>query len=227
MTPSSRSLSPLPPRSSSAWLEAQDGTNDDPFSTTRVDDQPRCPLPRSTATSQATNPRRVCCRHRLPSQVRDTILRGEACQKQPAPVRCRARTYTAEVKDALVIVWRASNRLCSKRLVAFLPEFLPVLERHKHLSLSDETRTILLGISATTVDRLLKNLRRHGRRRSFGGTRPGSLLKHQIPVRTFADWDDLVPGFVEADLVAHCGTTTHGAFLNSLVLTDVSTGWTK
>ena len=156
-----------------------------------------------------------------------SILKQDAHKQPSASVRHRARTYTAEVKDALVAVWRASNQLCSKRLVPFLPELVPALERHGHLSVSDETRTTLLGISPATTDRLLSEFRRPGRRRRYGSTRPGSLLKHQIQVRTFADWDDLAPGFVEADLVAHCGTTAHGAFLNSLVLTDVSTGWTE
>ncbi len=126
-----------------------------------------------------------------------------------------------------MFVWRASNRLCSKRLVPFLPEFVGVLERCGHLSLSAETRTRLLAISPASVDRLLVDLRRRGRKRAFGATRPGALLEHQVPVRTFADWDDLAPGFVEADLVAHCDTSTHGASLNTLVLTDVSTGWTE
>lgn len=155
------------------------------------------------------------------------LLSRDAHKNQVNKERRKPRLYTAEVKDALVAVWQASNRLCSKRLVPFLPEFLPVLERHGHLSVSDEVRAQLLAISPSTVDRLLFDLRRRTRRRAFGSTRPGSLLKHQIPVRTFADWDDLASGFVEADLVAHCGTTTHGAYLNSLVLTDVSTGWTE
>ncbi len=81
--------------------------------------------------------------------------------------RRKPRTYTAEVKDALVAIWQASNYLCSKRLVPFLPEFLPVLERHGHLSLSDELRAQLLGISPATVDRLLHDQRRRTRRRSF------------------------------------------------------------
>ncbi len=104
-----------------------------------------------------------------------TILKHDA-HKQPAlQAKRQPRTYTAEVKDALVAVWRASNQLCSKRLVPFLPELLPALERHGHLSVSDETRTTLLGISPATTDRLLSEFRRPGRRRCYGGTRPGSL----------------------------------------------------
>jgi hypothetical protein len=87
-------------------------------------------------------------------------------------------------------------------LVPFLPELLLVLERKGHFSLPEEIRKLLLSISPATVDRLLNELRPKGRRRNFGNTRPGALLKRQIPIRTFADWDDLQPGFLEADLVA-------------------------
>ena len=141
--------------------------------------------------------------------------------------RSRSRTYTSEVKDALLIVWQAANRLCSKRLVPFMAEFVSVLERHGHLSLSDDVRNKLLRVSPATVDRLLCDVRHAGKRSGLVTTRPGSLLKHQIPIRTFSDWDDLKPGFVEADLVAHCGSSTQGTYLNSLVLTDVSTQWTE
>jgi hypothetical protein len=138
----------------------------------------------------------------------------------------RQRHYTEAVKEALVMIWQAANRLCSQRLVPFLPEFVSVLERLGHLSLADEVREKLLQISPATVDRLLSDVR-HAGGRGAGTTRPGTLLKHQIPVRTFADWDDLQPGFVEADLVAHCGTSVQGVYLNTLVLTDVATGWTE
>jgi len=103
------------------------------------------------------------------------LLSPDAHQNNDVKKPRKPRTYTPEVKDALVAVWRASNHLCSKRLVAFLPEFLPVLERYGHLSLSDEVRAHLLTISPATVDRLLCDMRRRTRRRSFGATRPGSL----------------------------------------------------
>jgi hypothetical protein len=138
----------------------------------------------------------------------------------------RQRHYSEAVKEVLVMIWQAANRLCSKRLVPFLPEFISVLERLGHLCPTDEVREKLLRISPATVDRLLYDVR-HAGGRGAATTRPGALLKHQIPVRTFADWDDLRPGFVEADLVAHCGTSVHGVFLNTLVLTDVATGWTE
>ncbi len=140
--------------------------------------------------------------------------------------RSRTRYYNEDVYAALVTVWEASNRLCSKRLVPYLATFIEVLERFGHLKLSQETRDRLLRMSAATVDRLLYQ-NRHGKPRSLSTTRPGALLKHQIPIRTFTDWDDEGVGFLEADSVAHCGSSLAGTFLNTLVLTDVATGWTE
>ncbi|MEX2488636.1 MAG: ISNCY family transposase, partial [Pseudomonadales bacterium] len=114
--------------------------------------------------------------------------------------------------------------ICSKRLVPFLGELIENMENHGHIELCAETRASLLAISPATVDRLLKHERvRIGK--SVSTTRAGNLLKHQVQIRTFADWDDVVPGFFEADLVAHCGGDTRGAYINTLVLIDISTGW--
>ncbi len=144
----------------------------------------------------------------------------------PPPVSRRpaALQYNEQVRQALLSVWYAGNQICSKRLVPFLPELVKAMEQHGHLRLPAEVRARLLSISAATVDRMLRPEResvRHG----VATTRPGSLLKHQIQIRTFADWDDVIPGFLEADLVAHCGGNTNGTFLNTLVLVDICTGW--
>lgn len=155
-----------------------------------------------------------------------TILGKQERPMVPKKTRQRKRTYDAELKDALTIIWQAANHLCSKRLVPFLPDFISVLERFGHLSLSKEQKKRLTAISPASVDRLLADVRHRGRR-SLSTTRPGALIKQQVAVRTFADWDDLRPGFFEADLVAHCGTSAHGPFLSTLVLTDVATGWTE
>lgn len=157
-----------------------------------------------------------------------TILVQSAKPSDPVERKphCRSRRYTESVKDTLAVVWRAANRLCSKRLAPFLPEFVSALEKHGHLSLTSEVREKLLQISPATMDRLLADVRRTGQR-GMGATRPGALLKHQIPIRTFADWNDLKPGFLEVDLVAHCGTSTGGAYLSALTVTDVATGWTE
>jgi hypothetical protein len=143
----------------------------------------------------------------------------------PAPIRRpRAPRYGPAVREALRVAWTATNEICSKRLVPFLPELVPVLERHGHLELTPEGRTLLLTLSPATADRLLRPLRQpHG----VSTTRRGRLLKEQIPVRTFADWSDVQPGFLEADLVAHCGGVAEGAFLYTLTLTDIATTWTE
>jgi hypothetical protein len=111
--------------------------------------------------------------------------------------------------------------------VPYLPELAAVLEQHGELQLDAQTKTQLLSLSPATADRLLRAERQRHHPHGLGTTKPGTLLKHQIPIRTFADWDDAVPGFVEVDLVAHCAESTHGEYLNSLTLTDIVTGWTE
>lgn len=140
--------------------------------------------------------------------------------------RGRKRTYTGAVVAALVQVWQVCGCICGKRLQPFLPEMVVVLERHGELVLDEETRTLLLQMSAATIDRKLRPYRQQ-RGRGLSTTKPGTLLKQSIPVRTFADWDEVQPGFVEMDLVAHCGQTTEGQYLNTLTATDIATGWTE
>ncbi len=106
-----------------------------------------------------------------------------------------------------------------------MPELVPILERHQHLSLSTEVRNQLLSMSAATADRILKASR--DRSSGTSTTKRGQLLKLQIPVRTFADWNEERPGFLEGDLVSHCGGNPEGAFVQTLVLTDIATGWTE
>lgn len=155
------------------------------------------------------------------------LLTNEAVPT-PAPLRrARARRYGGEVQEALRIAWEAANCICAKRLVPFLVELVPALERHGHLQIADETRAQLVAISPATADRLLRRYREGDTPRGLSTTKAGTLLKHQVPVRTFADWNEVSPGFLEADLVAHCGTSVEGSFLYTLVLTDVATGWTE
>src|SRR6056297_1916965 len=135
----------------------------------------------------------------------------------------RPRIYNSDVQEALKIAWAASNYIASKRLAPFLKDLVPTLERYGHLELNDETRSQLISISPATIDRILKPIRNNGLNMST--TKPGKLLKHQIPIRTFTDWEEDEPGFFEADLVAHCGWSMEGEFLYTLVLTDIATGW--
>jgi hypothetical protein len=139
----------------------------------------------------------------------------------------RRKEYQGEVVTVLTRIWEICGRICSKRLKPFLPEIVAVLEHHNELSLSVEVKTQLLRMSCSTIDRCLKPARFDGKRYGLATTKPGTLLKKAIPIRTYADWDDARPGFVEVDLVAHCGDSVEGQFLNTLTTTDVSTGWTE
>ncbi|PZM80247.1 MAG: transposase, partial [Candidatus Melainabacteria bacterium] len=141
-------------------------------------------------------------------------------------LRTRPRKYDEAFKTALILVWEASNCLCSKRLVPFIPELVTALERCGHLQIEAAVRVQLLSVSAATVDRILRPVRKGGRF-SLSLTRPGNLLKSQIRIRTFTEWDDARPGFFEADLVAHSGCDPSGQFLQTLTLTDISTQWTE
>ena len=140
--------------------------------------------------------------------------------------RGRKRTYTGDVVGHLVRIWKICGHICGKRLQPFLPEMVAVLERHDELVIDGESRALLLQMSAATIDRLLARFRQQ-KGRGLSTTKPGTLLKDAIPVRTFADWDDARPGFVEMDLVAHCGVSVHGQYLQTLTATDITTGWTE
>jgi hypothetical protein len=126
-----------------------------------------------------------------------------------------------------VQIWELLDYLCGKRLVAILPEIISKLEEFKELRLEAEIKAKLLQLSAATADRLLQPERRKHELRGRGQTRPGTLLKHQIPIRTFADWNEQRPGFAELDLVGHDGGIAFGDYAQTLDMTDVCTGWTE
>jgi hypothetical protein len=153
-------------------------------------------------------------------------LLNHAEEAQQTLQRPRPRKSGPEVQHALFLVWHAANRICTKRLIPFLPTFIEALERHEHLHLTEECRRQLLSMSAATADRLLRSQRTLGQR-GVSTTRAGTLLKQKIPIRTFEEWKETQPGFLEADLVAHCGTDIEGRYLYTLTLTDVATGWTE
>ena len=139
--------------------------------------------------------------------------------------RRRLRLYDEAVREALVVLWEASDRVCGKRLKPLLPVLLEALERHGHLRLDDVVRTKLISASASTIDRLLAEPRgASGRKRP---SRVAPAIRQSIAVRTFADWKEPLPGFVEADLVAHGGESVAGSFAHTLVLTDIASGWTE
>jgi len=138
----------------------------------------------------------------------------------------RSKVYQGEVVVVLEQIWEICGRICSKRLQPFLPEMVTVLDRFSEINMSPETRKLLLGMSRATIDRCLRKARFTQPGRGISTTKPGSLLKKAIPVRTFTPWEEELPGFMEFDLVAHCGISTEGTYLNTLTGTDLATGWT-
>lgn len=148
---------------------------------------------------------------------------------RPVGMRGQGRKpiYTNEVRKALMTIWAILDCPCGKRLVAVLPQMVRALEKHGEIGLKEDVKKKLMIVSASTADRLLKGERKKFELKSRARTRPGSLLKHQIPIRTFADWDDAKPGFLEIDLVGHDGGNTSGDYCQSLDATDVKTGWSE
>ena len=139
----------------------------------------------------------------------------------------RPRVYGEDVAGPLQMIWATLNGPSGKRLAPFMAEIVGVLERCGELEVTEAVRAKLLQISPATIDRVLAPERVRLRIKGRTGTKPGTLLKRQIPIRTFADWDDLAPGFCEVDLVAHDGGNPAGEFCQTLDLTCVATGWTE
>lgn len=122
-------------------------------------------------------------------------------------------------------IWRAADLPCSKRLKAVLPLWLPSYMR-EYGKLSDEAESALRNISAATIDRVLKPVRIKYRGRGKATTKPGTLLRKQIPIKT-EQWDETKPGFIEADTIAHCGESMAGMFVFTVDCVDIATGWTE
>lgn len=139
--------------------------------------------------------------------------------------RGRPRRYSLEARAALSTVWEVSDHVCSKRLRPFLPELVSAMKRHGEMAISPEAERQLLDMSSSTIDRVLHPLRLRVKRRPFSMTKPGTLLKSAIPIRTFGDWTEHEPGFLEIDLVAHCGESAEGFYLYTLSAVDVASGW--
>ncbi len=145
-------------------------------------------------------------------------------RSDPRPER---RLYDQAMREALIVVWEASDRICGKRLRPLLPILVSAMERHGHLQLAPEVRTGLLTMSAATMDRALREARGATGGRPRRRSPPSAAIRRSVMVRTFSDWDDPPPGFMEADLVAHSGPTAKGSYVQTLTLTDIATGWTE
>jgi len=141
--------------------------------------------------------------------------------------RRRGRTYGEESVQVVKRIWAMADYPSGKRLAVIIRRWVPIVERCGELDLRPELRRTVMTISAATIDRVLQPERRRMALRSRARTRPGSLLKHQVPIRTFAEWDDARPGFVEIDLVGHDGGNARGEFAYTLDVTDVASGWTE
>ena len=150
---------------------------------------------------------------------RDVVHQGVAMR---APGK--GRIYDEAVKEALIVTWETADRICGKRLKSVLPELVAAMEHHGHVALDLEVRSRLLSVSAATIDRLLGPIRQEVR--APRKRRTPSKAHKAIPVRTCADWNDPHPGYLEIDFVLHCGDSTAGSYIHTLVATDVCSGWT-
>jgi len=164
---------------------------------------------------------RVCGYHRkyaIRLLKRHRARGASAGRKRPGR---RPQYHHPDVLTFLTRLWKASNLACGKRLKAMLPLWLP-----HDPNVSPEARVLLQSISAATIDRLLAPVRRCYTQRGLATTKPGSLLKQHIPIKT-NQWDEHLPGFLEADTVAHCGSSMAGMFVFTLNTVDIATGWTE
>lgn len=139
----------------------------------------------------------------------------------------RDRVYGAAMREAVIVLWEASDRVCGKRLRPLLPVLVEAMERHGHLRLAAEVRVGVLSMSAATIDRVLKEPRGSAGTRRRRRAPPSAAIRRSVPVRTFSDWGDPAPGYFEADLVSHSGPVARGSYVQTLVLTDIASGWTE
>jgi len=153
------------------------------------------------------------------------VLQRQPQSQLPSSKSKRGRKkkyHLLELIAFLKTLWIASNLACGKRLKAMISNWLP----HSPQPLPEEIKSLLATISASTIDRLLKPQRAKHQKSGLSTTKPGSILKHQIPIKT-NQWDEKKPGFLEADTVAHCGTSTAGMFVFTVNCVDIATGWTE
>jgi hypothetical protein len=162
--------------------------------------------------------------HGKRTAVGNKVLLGDITKKTE---RKRPRIYDGEVVEVLKKIWMIMDCICGKRLRVALKEIIPVLKQNFEIQVSRDDEQKLLKMSAATIDRLLADERKKYNLKGRSQTKPGTLLKHQIPIRTFREWDESQPGFVEIDLVGHDGGDGSGDFCQTLDVTDVHTGWTE
>ena len=139
----------------------------------------------------------------------------------------RPRVYGLAVAQAVEILWQATGHVGPHRLQPFVPELLDRLTRDGELTLTPDLDKLVRHVSPATLGRLLAPARATRPQRGVSTTRVGTWLRHEIPIRTFTEWDDAGPGFFEVDLVAHCGSSTLGFYLCTLCAVDIPTAWVE
>lgn len=162
---------------------------------------------------------------------RDRVKKLFAMKERPLPSgksrSGRHPKYGRETRLALESIWALMDFAGGKRLCAGMDDMLNALVRYGECSFSEKTQDLLREISPATADRILKKEKAHMRFKGISTTKPGTLLKRDIPIRLGTQWDEDMAGFLEIDLVAHCGATTAGEYINTLDMTDIKTGWTE
>ena len=167
----------------------------------------------------------AACRYHRKHAIR-LMKRFRRFSKPKQKKKDRSSIYqTEEIIAPLKHIWLAANLPCSKRLKAVLPLWLPGYEQ-QYGRLTAEVTRALQGISPSSIDRLLKPVRVKYKGRGKSTTKPGTLLRKHIPIKT-NQWDESRPGFLEADTVAHCGTSMAGMFAFTIDCVDIATGWTE
>jgi len=153
------------------------------------------------------------------------VLNGAPERSQCAQHPRRPKQYDDPFCQVLTVLWEASDRVCGKRLKVLLPDLVAALERHGHLQLERSVHEKLMRVSAATIDRLLQGIKEAGGQRRV--KRRPTALRRSVPIRTFADWNQPPPGYLEIDLVAHCGELQAGSYVHTLTLTDMASTWTE
>ena len=159
------------------------------------------------------------------SRVKHILSSAETRPRKRKPGR--KPHYGTDVRQALEKIWAYMDFASGRRLVAGMDDMLNALIAHGELRLHDDVLSKLRRMSASTADRLLKTVKERASPKGKSTTKPGTLLKKDIPLRMGDEWDENEPGFVEIDLVAHCGETTAGDYANTLTVTDIFSGWTE
>jgi hypothetical protein len=151
--------------------------------------------------------------------------RKAKANKQPPGARGRKIIYGPDISSSLLTIWKIMDFACGKRIHSGMPDIIGALIRFGEIQYDGDTIQKLLAVSPATIDRILKSERARFEIKGRSATKPGSLLKSQIPIRLGNEWGDARPGFIEIDLAAHSGSNARGEFINTLDATDISTGW--